>query len=108
MQSIRHYLRHYVRHRIRAFLLDATRVLLIAFLLGGLLVVLGQVLALVAGDRHLMELFGTDVTEVVCIVAGAAGICSFLLLYVRDRGTGDAPRRHGSGPGDDEGKSVWD
>ncbi|WP_202120994.1 hypothetical protein [Streptomyces sp. BA2] len=93
---------------IRAFLLGATRVLLIAFLLGGLLVVIGQVVALFAGDRHLMELFGTEVTEVVCMMAGAAGICSFLLLYVRDRSTGDAPRRHGSGPAENDGKSVWD
>ncbi|EPH41132.1 hypothetical protein ABT390_34975 [Streptomyces aurantiacus] len=70
---------------LRTFLLGATRVLLVAFLLGGLTVVAGQIVALAAGDRHLMELFGTDVTGVVCIVAGCAGICSFLLLYVRDR-----------------------
>ncbi|MFD9903186.1 hypothetical protein [Streptomyces sp. NPDC059063] len=73
-----------VAHR---FLRDATRVLLIAFLLGGLVVVAGQTFALAAGDRHLMELFGTDVTEAVCVIAGAAGICSFLQLYVRE----DAP-----------------
>ncbi|WP_219688562.1 hypothetical protein [Streptomyces anatolicus] len=100
--------RHSIRHHIRAFLLDATRVLLITFLLGGLLVVSGQVVALFAGDQRLMELFGTAVTEVVCVVAGAAGICSFALLYVRDRGTAGAPRHHGSGPGEEDGESVWD
>ncbi|WP_051852241.1 hypothetical protein [Streptomyces aureocirculatus] len=89
-------------HHVRTFLLGATRVLLVAFLLGGLTVVTGQVVALAAGDRHLMELFGTDVTEVVCVVAGAAGICSFLLLYVRDRGTGDQDG------GEEDGVSVWD
>ncbi|MFJ2770909.1 hypothetical protein [Streptomyces sp. NPDC087300] len=68
----------------RTFLSGATRVLLVAFLLGGCAVVAGQIAAVATGDRHLMELFGTDVTDVVCIVAGAAGLCSFLALYVRE------------------------
>lgn len=78
---------------LRTFLLGATRVLLIVFLLGGLVVVAGQIVALATGDRHLMELFGTDVTEVVCIVAGGAGFCSFLLLYVREEDAGRPRRR---------------
>ncbi|MFH8989588.1 hypothetical protein [Streptomyces sp. NPDC017940] len=64
--------------------------------------VTGQGAALAAGDRHLMETFGTDVTEVVCVVAGAAGVCSFPLLYVRHRGTGDQD------DGQDDDRSVWD
>ncbi|MEW2528520.1 hypothetical protein [Streptomyces sp. NPDC047071] len=82
-----------MRTFLRPFLLGATRVLLIAFLLGGLTVVAGQTVALALGDRRLMELFGTDVTEVVCVVAGAAGICSFLHSYVHSsaREGGPAP-----------------
>ncbi|MEV0443832.1 hypothetical protein AB0I84_41180 [Streptomyces spectabilis] len=75
-----------MRTFLRRILLGATRVLLVAFLLGGLAVVAGQTAALALGDRRLMELFGTDVTEVVCVVAGAAGICSFLHSYVREGG----------------------
>ncbi|MFD4628975.1 hypothetical protein ACFVYR_03615 [Streptomyces sp. NPDC058284] len=72
----------------RTFLSGATRVLLVAFLLGGCAVVAGQIVALATGDRHLMELFGTDVTDAVCVIAGAAGLCSFLHLYVREEGAG--------------------
>ncbi|MFF1379323.1 hypothetical protein [Streptomyces sp. NPDC058308] len=77
----------------RTFLSGATRVLLVAFLLGGCAVVAGQLAALAAGDRQLMELFGTDVTDVVCVIAGAAGLCSFLHLYAREEGG----RRGGAG-----------
>ncbi|GHC54438.1 hypothetical protein [Streptomyces flavofungini] len=92
---------------LRVFLLGATRVLLIAFLLGGLVVVAGQIVALAAGDPHLMTLFGTDVTEVVCVIAGAAGACSFLLLYVRERGPADGAAGGDDGAADER-KSVWD
>ncbi|ARX81096.1 MULTISPECIES: hypothetical protein [Streptomyces] len=99
---------HNVVHSfLRVFLLGATRVLLIAFLLGGCAVVAGQIVALAAGDPDLMTLFGTDVTEAVCVIAGAAGACSFLLLYVRERGPADGAAG-GDGGATDEGKSVWD
>ncbi|QEU96761.1 hypothetical protein [Streptomyces kanamyceticus] len=73
-----------MRTFFRTFLSGATRVLLVAFLLGGCAVVAGQVAAIATGDRQLMELFGTDVTDAACVVAGAAGLCSFLELYVRE------------------------
>ncbi|MGW2231431.1 hypothetical protein [Streptomyces formicae] len=75
-----------MRTFLRTFLSGVTRVLLVAFLLGGCAVVAGQVAAIAMGDRHLMELFGTDVTDVVCVVAGVAGLCSFLEPYVREPG----------------------
>ncbi|MDJ1134849.1 hypothetical protein [Streptomyces iconiensis] len=76
---------------MHAFLLTATRVLLAAFLLGGCVVVAGQSFALATGDRGLMEMFGTSVTDAVCVVAGGAGLCSFLLLYTPEGRRTDAP-----------------
>ncbi|GGZ82280.1 hypothetical protein GCM10010371_47560 [Streptomyces subrutilus] len=64
--------------------LNASRGLVALFLIGGIGVVLGQTLAIAIGSAGLMTTFGTDVAEVVCILAGLAGIFSFFLLYTRE------------------------
>ncbi|MFH9425700.1 hypothetical protein [Streptomyces sp. NPDC017529] len=79
---------------VHTVLLTVTRVLLALFLLAGFLVVMGQVIALALGDRELMELSGTSMTDAACVIAGGAGICSFLLLYThagRNGGTMECP-----------------
>ncbi|MFJ8912576.1 hypothetical protein [Amycolatopsis sp. NPDC102389] len=67
-------------------LLAATRVCLFAFLVGGFVVVAGQALGIVAGSGPIVTLFGTDVADHVCVVAGIAGILAFLLLYTKEAG----------------------
>ncbi|MBT2899803.1 hypothetical protein [Streptomyces sp. McG3] len=64
--------------------LNASRVLVALFLIGGIVVVLGQTVAIAVGSAGLMTGFGTDVAEVVCVLAGLAGIFAFLLLYTEE------------------------
>ncbi|MCX4679147.1 hypothetical protein OG413_28230 [Streptomyces sp. NBC_01433] len=64
--------------------LNASRVLVVLFLIGGITVVLGQTVAIAVGSAGLMTSFGTDVAEVVCVLAGLAGIFAFLLLYTAE------------------------
>ncbi|WP_405792689.1 hypothetical protein [Streptomyces sp. NBC_01506] len=66
------------------FCLNATRVLIILFLVGGFVVVAGQTLAIAVGSATLMTTFGSDVAEFVCGLAGLAGVFAFLLLYTRE------------------------
>lgn len=64
--------------------LNASRVLVALFLIGGIVVVLGQTVAIAVGSAWLMTGFGTDVANVVCILAGLAGVFAFLLLYTAE------------------------
>lgn len=63
------------------FLLIAARLCLVAFLLGGAAVTLGQLSAIALGDGGLMSVFGTTVADVACTTAAVAGIFAFLLRY---------------------------
>ncbi|QFU88439.1 hypothetical protein [Amycolatopsis sp. YIM 10] len=65
------------------FLLTAARLCLVAFLLGGAAVTLGQLAAITLGDGRVMELFGTTVADVACTTAAVAGVFAFLLRYTR-------------------------
>ncbi|MBN6041112.1 hypothetical protein [Amycolatopsis sp. 195334CR] len=65
------------------FLLIAARLCLVAFLLGGAAVTLGQLAAIALGDGGVMSFFGTTVADVACTVAAVAGIFAFLLRYTR-------------------------
>ncbi|WP_329020245.1 hypothetical protein [Streptomyces sp. NBC_00690] len=64
--------------------LNASRALVALFLIGGIVVVVGQTVAMAVGSAWLMTMFGTDVTDIVCILAGLAGIFAFLLLYTAE------------------------
>lgn len=66
--------------------LITSQVSLILFLIAGSVVVLGQTAAIVVGDGALMKTFGTSVSDIACVVAGIAGISSFLLRYTRRGG----------------------
>ncbi|MEW1700575.1 hypothetical protein ACIQCR_33400 [Streptomyces sp. NPDC093249] len=70
--------------RMYTVCLNASRVLVALFLLGGIVVVLGQTVAIAIGSAGSMTVFGTDVAEVVCVLAGLAGVFAFLLLYTEE------------------------
>lgn len=53
-----------------------------ALLIGGVLVSFGQVAGILVGNAAVVELFGTTVLDVVCIIAGLAGIFAFLRRYM--------------------------
>ncbi|MFF8960347.1 hypothetical protein [Streptomyces sp. NPDC014894] len=64
--------------------LNASRVLVALFLIAGIVVVVGQTVAIAVGSADLMTRFGTDVTDVACVLAGLAGVFAFLLLYTAE------------------------
>ncbi|MFI6025902.1 hypothetical protein [Amycolatopsis magusensis] len=64
-----------------SFLLVAARTCLVAFLLGGTAVTLGQLTAIALGDGAMMEVFGTGVADTACVTASVAGTVAFLLRY---------------------------
>ncbi|MFC8075620.1 hypothetical protein ACFUN8_08760 [Streptomyces sp. NPDC057307] len=66
------------------FCLNATRVLVVLFLICGFAVVAGQTAAIAIGSAALMTTFGSDVAEVACALAGLSGVFAFLLLYTRE------------------------
>ncbi|MER5766219.1 hypothetical protein [Streptomyces sp. NPDC001985] len=64
--------------------LNVSRVLVALFLIVGFVVVVGQTVAIAVGSAGLMTRFGTDVTDVACVLAGLAGVFAFLLLYTAE------------------------
>lgn len=64
--------------------LAVSQVLLVVFLLGGFVVVIGQTTAIVLANAALMQLFGTSVADTACMVAAGAGISAFLLRYTKE------------------------
>ncbi|MFJ4682248.1 hypothetical protein ACIQNG_17685 [Streptomyces sp. NPDC091377] len=64
--------------------LNASRVLVALFLIGGVVVVAGQTVAMAVGSAELMTGFGTDVADLACVLAGLAGVFAFLLRYTAE------------------------
>ncbi|MEU9748172.1 hypothetical protein [Streptomyces niveus] len=67
--------------RMYTVCLNASRALVALFLLGGIVVVAGQTVAMAAGSAVLMTSFGSGIADSVCILAGLAGVFAFLLHY---------------------------
>ncbi|MGO1055468.1 hypothetical protein [Crossiella sp. CA198] len=65
-------------------LLFATRLCLLAFLLGGVLVIAGQTTGILLGSGPVVETFGGSVADVACMIAALAGVFAFLLRYTRE------------------------
>ncbi|GAA2613322.1 hypothetical protein SMC26_14115 [Actinomadura fulvescens] len=63
------------------FLLNAFRVTLIAFVAGGTAVTVLQIVGIVTANPAMINYFGGDFADTVCVVAGLAGVFSFLQLY---------------------------
>ncbi|MBF8189395.1 hypothetical protein ITP53_27405 [Nonomuraea sp. K274] len=78
------------------FLLNAFRVTLIAFMLGGLVVTVFQIIGILIADGGLTSYFGADFADTICIVAGLAGVFSYLQLYTKEG------RAAAQGPSGDE------
>ncbi|MFI5942407.1 hypothetical protein [Streptomyces uncialis] len=64
--------------------LNVSRALVALFLIGGIVVVVGQTVAMAVGSAAMMTSFGSDVADIVCVLAGLAGLFSFLLLYTAE------------------------
>ncbi|GAA2795771.1 hypothetical protein [Crossiella cryophila] len=62
-------------------LLFATRLCLLAFLLGGVAVIAGQTTGILLGSGRLVRVFGDSVADAVCATAALAGVFAFLLRY---------------------------
>ncbi|RKR12726.1 hypothetical protein [Arthrobacter oryzae] len=54
---------------------------LVALLIGGVLVVTGQAIALIAGQSAWLQFFNESVNPPLCIVASVCAIAGFLLSY---------------------------
>lgn len=65
-------------------ILAATRLFLLTFLVGGIVVAVGQAVGIATGSGPMVEAFGTSVADIACIVAGLAAMFAFLLLYTRE------------------------
>jgi hypothetical protein len=70
-------------HKIRRAV-EAVFVLTLAILLvGGVVFVAGQAVALIAGQGQWLEFFNNSVKDPMCIAASACAIAGFLLSYKR-------------------------
>lgn len=75
------------------------RLSVLVFLVGGAVVVAGQLLGIVLGDAQWVADVEADAGPPVCIVASISGILSFVLSYgrpepERDENTTDASRSY--------------
>ena len=61
---------------------------LAALLLGGVMFVAGQAIALIAGQGEWLEFFNTSVKPPMCVAASVCAIAGFLLSYKH-------PQKHG-------------
>lgn len=72
------------------------RLSIVAFLTGGLVIVLGQALGIVLGDAHWVAAVESNAQPSTCVAASICGILSFFLSYrgperPRNTGAGDCP-----------------
>lgn len=75
-------------HQIRRAVEVLFVLTLAALLLGGVLFVTGQALALIAGQSGWLEFFDEYVKPPVCIAASICAIAGFLLSYKRHQNQG--------------------
>lgn len=75
-------------HQIRRAVEVLFVLTLAALLLGGVLFVTGQALALIAGQGGWLEFFDEYVKPPVCIAASICAIAGFLLSYKRHQNQG--------------------
>ncbi|WP_406339795.1 hypothetical protein [Streptomyces sp. NBC_00649] len=57
------------------------RLSIVVFLLGGVVIVLGQTVGIVLGDAHWVEQVAATLQPPTCIAASIGGILSFVLSY---------------------------
>ena len=63
---------------------------LAALLLGGVMFVTGQAIALTAGQGDWLEFFNTSVKAPMCVAASVCAIAGFLLSYKQPQNQGQA------------------
>lgn len=73
------------RARVDAVLRICFRITTVAFLLGGLIVTLGQIVGIALGNGGMVQAMASDVGAPVCIVAGIAGLLAFARIYTTER-----------------------
>ncbi|MDP9980947.1 hypothetical protein J2W14_000323 [Pseudarthrobacter oxydans] len=66
---------------------------LAALLLGGVALVAGQAIALVAGQGAWLEFFNDSIKTPMCLSASMCAIAGFLLNYKRHQKQGQAPQK---------------
>lgn len=72
-------------HRIRRAIQAIFVLTLATLLLGGILFVAGQAIALVAGQGDWLEFFNDSVKPPLCIAASVCAVAGFLLSYKQDQ-----------------------
>lgn len=70
-------------HQIRRAIEVLFVLTLAALLLGGVVLVTGQAIALIAGHGGLLEFFNESIKTPMCIAASVCAIAGFLLSYRR-------------------------
>ena len=65
---------------------------LAALLVGGVVFVAGQAIALIAGQGGWLELFNEVIKTPMCIAASVCAIAGFLLSYKRHQNQGQTPQ----------------
>jgi hypothetical protein len=82
-------------HKIRRAIEALFVLTLAALLLGGVVFVIGQAVALIAGQGDWLELLNEAIKTPMCIAASACAIAGFLLSYKRHQNQ-EQPQKAGA------------
>ena len=80
-------------HQIRRTIEIIFVLTLAALLLGGVLFVAGQAIALIAGQGEWLEFLNDSIKTPMCIAASMCAIAGFLLNYKRYQKQGQTPQK---------------
>lgn len=61
-----------------------SRACIVVLVVGGVVVTFTQVLGIVTGDPDVVIFAGTNLFEPICVIAGLAGVFSYLRMYTKD------------------------
>lgn len=80
-------------HKIRKAVEIVFVLTLAALLLGGVLFVAGQAIALIAGQGAWLEFFNESIKTPMCMAASVCAIAGFILNYNRYQKQGQTPQK---------------
>ncbi|MGO4192394.1 hypothetical protein AB4Y67_12065 [Arthrobacter sp. YAF17] len=80
-------------HKIRKAVEVVFVLTLAALLLGGVLFVAGQAIALIAGQGAWLEFFNESIKTPMCMAASVCAIAGFILNYNRYQKQGQTPQK---------------
>ena len=83
-------------HRIRRAIAVIFVLTLAALLLGGMMLVAGQAIALIAGQGAWLEFLNDSIKTPMCIAASICAIAGFILNYNRYQKQGPTPQKASS------------